>query len=150
MTELEPLQPSVSATVAPHLLVVASSYVFDETVARLRDAIEVADLWIIDEIDPTALLRKGGFATTRLRQLLWFHPRYMARLLQTDAGALPEVPLKFVIIEETAGTTVKAFNPARSFAPYAKLTPLAAELLDLTERMLATVSVAASSAGDRV
>jgi uncharacterized protein (DUF302 family) len=140
MTDPTPLERAVVTTLPRHHLVVTSRYGFDETVQRLRAAIGAAELWVIHEIDPQALLRKGGFATTRLRQLLWFHPRYMARLLKADPGAVPEAPLKFVISEEPAGVTVRAVNPVLVFSPYPELAVLSEELLDLTNRVLLSVS----------
>ncbi|WP_188131261.1 DUF302 domain-containing protein [Mesorhizobium sp. NFR06] len=134
------LDPNSTATVPRHQIVVPSRHGFDETLQRLRDAITAAELWIIHEIDPQALLEKGGITTIRLRQLLWFHPRYMARLLLTDPGAVPEAPLKFVVSEQAAGVTVRALNPVVVFSPYPRLFGLAQELSDTTEQMLRTVS----------
>ncbi|ESZ26495.1 DUF302 domain-containing protein [Mesorhizobium sp. M0243] len=148
MTDLVTLDPSSMATIPRHQIVVSSSYGFDETLQRLRDAIAAAELWIIHEIDPQALLRKGGISTIRLRQLLWFHPRYMARLLLTDPGAVPEAPFKFVVSEQAAGVTVCALNPILVFSPYPRLFGLAHELFDATERMLETVSTMPVSGGD--
>jgi uncharacterized protein (DUF302 family) len=147
MPDLVTLDPSSIATVPQHQIVVPSSYGFEETLQRLRDAIAAAELWIIHEIDPQALLKNGGFATIRLRQLLWFHPRYMARLLLADPGAVPEVPLKFVLSEHTAGVTVRALNAAMVFSPYPGLSGLAQELAEVTERMLLTVSTSRVSTG---
>ena len=139
MTELTALVPNVVATMPPHHLKVTSSYGFEETLQRLRQAISADDLWVIHEIDPQALLRRGGFAITSLRQLLWFHPRLMARLLLTDPGAVPEAPLKFVVSAEPAGVVVRALNPVLIFSPYAGLAILADELLGVTNEMLDSV-----------
>lgn len=147
MTDLVILDPNSIETVPQHQIAVSSSYGFDETLKRLRDAIAVAELWIIQEIDPQALLRKGGVATIRLRQLFWFHPRYMAWLLRADPGAVPEAPLKFVVSEQAAGVTVRALNPILVFSPYPRLSDLAQELFDTTERMLLTVSATPVSTG---
>lgn len=142
MTELTALAQNVVATTPPHHLKVISSYGFEETLQRLRQAINDADLWVIHEIDPQALLRRGGYAVTSLRQLLWFHPRFMARLLLTDPGAVPEAPLKFVVSAAASAVTVTAFNPMLVFSPYPDLAMVATELFDITNRMLLTVSVA--------
>ncbi|WP_352629955.1 DUF302 domain-containing protein [Mesorhizobium sp. M0496] len=98
-------------------------------------------------MDPQALLQKGGIITIRLRQLLWFHPRYMARLLLTDPSAVPEAPLKFVVSEQATGVMVRALNPVLVFSPYPRLFGLAQELFDTTERMLQTVSAMPVSSG---
>jgi uncharacterized protein (DUF302 family) len=124
-----------------------SQYGFEETLRQLRDAIAAVDLWVIHEIDPQALLKRGGFAIAPLRQLLWFHPRLMARLLLTDPGAVPEVPLKFVVSTEPAGIRVRALNPIEIFSPYRDLEPFAKDLFDVTNRMLSAVSAESSELG---
>ena len=139
MTELTAVALNVVTTTPPHHLKVTSRYGFEETLQRLRQAINDADLWVIHEIDPQALLRRGGFAVTSLRQLLWFHPRFMARLLHADPGAVPEVPLKLVVSAESNGVAVRALNPVLVFSPYTELAAMADELLDVTHRMLTSV-----------
>jgi uncharacterized protein (DUF302 family) len=70
-----------------------------DAVSRLRDAITANDVWVLHEIDPQMLLRKGGYAIAAARQILFFHPRLMARLLTADVAALIEAPLKFAVTE---------------------------------------------------
>lgn len=140
MTEVTALAPNSITTTPPHHLKVVSGFGYDETLQRLRLAIDAADLWVIHEIDPQALLKRGGFSITSLRQLLWFHPRFMARLLMADPGAVPEAPLKFVVSSEPTGVVVRALDPVVVFSPYAGLSTLADELLDLTKQMLTSVT----------
>ncbi len=90
-----------------------------DVVARLRKAIEAADFWVLHEIDPQMLLRRGGYAIGAARQILFFHPRLMARLLAADPAALLEAPLKFAILELPGGTVmVRWSDPAAAFARY--------------------------------
>ena len=140
MTELTAMLPNAVATIPPHHLVVSSRYGFEVTLQRLREAVAAADLWVVHEIDPQALLKRGGFAIAQLRQVLWFHPRLMARLLLNDPGAVPEAPLKFVVSAEPTGVRVRAFNPIVVFSPYRDFEPLAKELFELTNSMLSAVS----------
>jgi hypothetical protein len=65
-----------------------------EIVPRLKVSIESAGFWILHEIDPQGLLKRGGYEIRAARQILFFHPRFMARLLRADAAALIEAPLK--------------------------------------------------------
>ena len=90
-----------------------------ETVARLKAAIEVAGLWVLHEIDPQMLLRRGGFAIGPARQILFFHPRFVASLLAADPAALVEAPLKLVLLETAEGSTsLRWTDPAAAFARY--------------------------------
>ncbi len=90
-----------------------------DVVARLRKAIEAADLWVLHEIDPQMLLRRGGYAIGAGRQILFFHPRLMARVLAADPAALLEAPLKFAVLELPGGAVaVRWIDPAAAFARY--------------------------------
>ena len=90
-----------------------------DVVARLRQAIEAAGLWVLHEIDAQMLLRRGGYAIEAARQILFFHPRLMARLLAADPAALLEAPLKFAVLELPGGAAmVRWTDPARTFARY--------------------------------
>jgi uncharacterized protein (DUF302 family) len=72
-------------------------FAVERVLGRLRSAIEAADLWILQEIDIPALLSHEGYAMSPARQLLFFHPRYVVRILAVDPAALLEVPLKFIV-----------------------------------------------------
>ena len=123
-----------------------SQYPFDETCSRLRTAIADADLWLIHEIDPQMLVRKGGYEILATRQLLFFHPRFMVRLLRGDPDALIEAPLKLVVMEmPTGAVTVRSSNPAEAFARYVGLEELGGELSELCIALTATVTRSGSN-----
>ncbi len=89
------------------------------TVERLRNAIEAAGLWVLQEIDPQAILAKGGHSIMPVRQILFFHPDLMVRLLEADPAALLEAPLKFAVMALPDGTvSVRWIDPAAPFARY--------------------------------
>jgi uncharacterized protein (DUF302 family) len=118
-----------------------SSLPFAETVSRLKEALLAEDLWVIHEIDPQTLMQRGGYGVLPIRQLLFFHPRYLARLLELDPMALLEVPLKIIILEMPDGTVVLRYSDvAATFARYHGLEALGAELAQTLERLLAKVS----------
>jgi uncharacterized protein (DUF302 family) len=111
-----------------------------DVVWRLRETIEAADLWILHEVDPQLLLRRDGYAISPARQILFFHPRYVVRMLQADPCALLEAPLKFVVLQQPDGSTaIRWFDPAAAFARYGNpaLTELGKELADLCETIAA-------------
>jgi len=115
---------------------------FEATLICLRDAIQAEGLWLIQELDPQALLKRGGYAILPTRQLLFFHPRYMVRILENDPSALLEVPLKLVIQEMPDGkVSVRRQATVRSFQPYSNLHGLSVELDEVAQRLVATVSL---------
>lgn len=112
-----------------------AGYPFEETLERLRAGIAAEALWVIAEVDPQMLLRRGGFAIPPVRQVLYFHPRYMARLLATNAAAVVEAPLKFVVMASAGGTIVRCPEPAAALGRYEGLGELGAELGALAHRI---------------
>ena len=117
-----------------------SAYDFETTLERLRQAMAENDLWLIDEINPQVLLERGGFAIHPARQLFYFHPRYVARILATDPAALVEIPLKFVVMQLPDGTVGVRSHPVESLlGRYAKLSALTDELAEISRRLLAHI-----------
>jgi uncharacterized protein (DUF302 family) len=117
-----------------------SALPFPETLERLREALRAEDLWLIQEVDPQALARRGGFAIHPARQLFFFHPRYLVRILEGDPGALEAAPLKLVVMASPEGTvTVRSPDVAAAFAAHPALEGLAAELAALCLRLAASV-----------
>ncbi|MER9330912.1 hypothetical protein NKJ26_23650 [Mesorhizobium sp. M0152] len=55
--------------------------------------------------------------------------------------------MKFLVSEQAGGVTVRALNPILVFSPYPRLSDLAEELFDATERMLPMVSATPVSTG---
>jgi uncharacterized protein (DUF302 family) len=120
--------------------VVRSVHDFDTTVACLKQAIAAHDLWLIHEIDPQMLLRRAGLDIPAARQLLFFHPRYMMRLLAIDPAAVTEVPIKLVALQAADGT-VDVHHPRidLQLARYAGFDSLGGELADLGVAIATTV-----------
>lgn len=111
---------------------------FEEVIVRLRNGIEAAGLWVLHEIDPQAVLRRAGRSIGAGRQILFFHPDLMIRLLAADQAALLEVPLKFAVLElADSSVSVRWLDPAVAFARYrnSSLDQLAAELAAICGRV---------------
>ena len=145
----EPLQAlaygKVDAPLGQHLA--TSRLSFEETVARLKRALQDQDLWLIHEIDPRMLLRLGGHDIPATRQLLFFHPRYMARLLSAAPAAIVEAPLKLVVMQTPTGSAaqpgavcVRCPDPRALFGRYNGLAALGEELSSLCIGLLNTIA----------
>jgi uncharacterized protein (DUF302 family) len=120
--------------------VVVSVLDFDATVARLKQAITELDLWLIDEVNPQILLERGGYAIQSARQLFFFHPRYLVRLLGADPAALVEIPLKLVVLQMPDGSvTVRHKHVEELLSPYRGVSELAGELAEISSKLVATV-----------
>lgn len=118
-----------------------SAYSFEDTISRLKSAIEAEDLWLIHEIDPQMLLKRGGFEILPTRQLLFFHPRYMKKLLGINPNALIEAPLKLVVMQMPDDTvSVRYSNVEMQFNRYGGFEELAEELAVICKRLSRAVS----------
>lgn len=114
---------------------------FDETLARLRAAILAEELWILHEIDPQMLLAREGHRIGAARQLLFFHPRYMVRLLAANPFAVIEAPLKIAVLELPDGRVLLRHpDSAAALAAYPGLEELAREIREIYPRILAAVT----------
>ncbi len=122
------------------IVTVPSAYGFDETLDRLRHAIEAENLMVVHEINPQQMLRMVGVRTRGMRQILFFHPRYMKRIFETNRNAAIEPPLKLVVMERPdGGAMVRYVDPAYTFGRYNGLDELGRELKGVVEKIVAAV-----------
>lgn len=117
-----------------------STLPFEDVLVRLRHEIEAAGLWVLHEIDPQKVLQRGRHAIGPARQILFFHPDLMVRLLQANQAALLEAPLKLAVLQQPDGAvTIRWIDPAAAFARYANpaLTGLGHDLARRCEKIVA-------------
>ncbi len=122
------------------LVTVPSAHDFDRTVALLKQAIEGENLMVVHEINAQQMLRMVGVRTGGMRQILFFHPRFMKRLIETNrhGGIVP--PLKVLVMEMPNGRVmVRYHDPVHQLEPYTGLEELAAELRGVIEHVVAAV-----------
>ncbi len=133
--------PASAQQAPPEFLVTArSSMDFDATVASLKQAIEGENLMVLHEINPQQMLRMVGMRVNGMRQILFFHPRFMKRIFETNPNAGIEPPLKILVMERPdGGVMVRYHDPVHQFAPYEGLDGLAAELGTTIERIVTSV-----------
>ena len=127
---------------APEFHVLTKSiYDFSDTVELLKASIEEQNLMVINEVDPQKMLRLVGVKTKGMRQIFFFHPRYMKRIYETNKQASIEPPLKFVVMEMPNGKVmVRYIKPSHKLSPYMGLDDLARELDELTATIAKSVT----------
>ncbi len=109
--------------------VCTSAFDVERSVERIKAALEASELWLIAEIDPQAILGRAGLDVRPARQLLFFHPRYMRRILVADPAAVIEAPLEVAVLELGDGTVSGRYaEPSDTIGRYEGLEQLGSEL----------------------
>ena len=91
----------------------------------------------LHEIDTQAIVAKHGVCIAPLRQLLFFHPKYIAEIMANDPLAINDIPLKLVLHQLDETTTQLSFkNPVDSLQDYGLKPEMAAELLKRVQGIL--------------
>ena len=138
---LKPIQYAEPTGATPQQRVGHSILPFEETLVRLKEAIQAEGFLLLHEIDTQMILGRGGYAIPSTRQLFFFHPRYMVRLLEANPSAVMEAPLRLLVMEMPDGTVVvRQPDAGTALASYVGLASLGSELSQLQQRLEATVS----------
>ncbi len=117
-----------------------SKYGFDDTVNLIKSAIEGENLMVIKVINPQKMLRMVGVKSKGMKQILFFNPGYMKRIIQTNKQAGIEPPLKIVVMEKPNGkVAVKYIKPTYIFGRYDGLDAIGKELESLTVKIVKSV-----------
>lgn len=116
-------------------IVVSSPLRFEETLTVLRTGIENAEMMVLHEIDTRKIIARAGVESLGLRQLLYFHPRFMKRVLEGNPATVIEAPLKFVVRETDESVAVHYISPRFLFGRYEGLSELGEELETLAARV---------------
>ena len=110
---------------------------FDRVLEEARNKIITTGFLLIHEIDTQQILKMQAINILPLRQLLFFHPQYMKKILENDPLAVAEVPLKLVLREiDAAKTSVTYVNPLVNLQDYKLDDSLAKELLKIVKAIL--------------
>ena len=108
-----------SASVASFQLSVLVRSPFPAVLDALREAIDMAGMNLLHEIDPQGALRGAGQEMPAARLLFFFHRRLLARLLELDQSAIVEAPLKLAAMELPDGSvSIRIADPAVALGRY--------------------------------
>ncbi len=119
------------------LVTLPSSFDFDDTVDILKGAIEQENLMVVHEIDAQRMLRMVEVQTGGMKQILFFHPRYMKRIIELNRHGAIVPPLKIAVMEMPNGRVMVRYDrPTHLFEAYDGLSELAAELEGVIQQIL--------------
>ena len=111
---------------------------FGQLYGALKKRIVDHGFLLLHEIDTQAIVAKQGVTIPPLRQLLFFHPKYIAEIMANDPLAINDIPLKLVLHQLDAQTTQLSLkNPVDSLRDYGLKPEMAEELLERVQGILA-------------
>ena len=121
-------------------VMVKSSYDFGDTVELLTAAIEEQNLMVVKEIDAQKMLKMVNKKVGGMKQLLFFHPRYMKQIIETNPLGTIEPPFKIAVMERPDGQVmVKYIKPSSLLGKYAGLEDLGTELDGVIKQIAASI-----------
>jgi uncharacterized protein (DUF302 family) len=118
-----------------------SKYSFDETVDILKGAIEEQNLMVIHVVDAQKMLRMAGKKVNGMKQIFYFHPKFMKRVMEANKSATIQIPLKFIVMEKPDGKAiVRYFLPSKLLGSYKGEEKIAGELDVLVNKIISEIT----------
>jgi len=118
-----------------------SKYSFDETVDILKGAIEEQNLMVIHVVDAQKMLRMAGKKVNGMKQIFYFHPKFMKRVMEANKSATIQIPLKFIVMEKPDGKViVRYFQPSKLLSSYKGEEEIAGELDVLVNKIISEIT----------
>lgn len=118
-----------------------SKYDFNDTVDMLKGAIEEQNLMVIQVVDAQKMLRMAGKKVKGMKQIFYFHPKYMKRVMEANKLATIQIPLKFIVMEKPDGkVVVRYFLPSKLLGSYKGEEKIAKELDGLVDKIINEIS----------
>lgn len=110
---------------------------FDELYNTIRDNIVSNGFLVLHEIDTQKIVSTFEIKIRSLKQILFFHPKYIEKITAQDILAINEIPIKLVIAEKENGVVSVSFpNPTLNLSDYNLDQKIASELLERVTRIL--------------
>lgn len=110
---------------------------FNKVYKHLRENIVSSKFLLLHEIDTQNIVNKHNIIIKPLKQLLFFHPKYIKIIIENDALAINEIPIKLVVREISKNNVSVSFpNPTINLSDYNLNSTMAEELLNEINEIL--------------
>ena len=114
-----------------------SKYSFSETVDIIKGAIEEQNLMVIHVVDGQKMMRMAGKKTGGMKQIFFFHPKYMAKVLAANKMAGMAIPFKVIVMEKDGKVMVRYLMASNALKSYKGTETVAKELDGLIMKIVA-------------
>jgi len=110
---------------------------FEELYSSIRENVVSNGFLVLHEINTQKIVSEFGIKIRPLKQILFFHPKYIEKITNQDILAINEIPIKLVVIEKENGIVNVSFpNPLLSLSDYNLDKEIASELLQRVTSIL--------------
>ena len=134
-----------SVALAGHRVSQMSKYKFQETVEKIKAAIEAEGFKVVSIIDHQATLKAAGVEKWPWMVIEFFSPKYTKEVLEGEASADIDIPLRISVMDGNpkdphgASPHASYYKPSVLFADYKKLAKVGKELDAALTRIVKTV-----------
>jgi len=131
---------------AGHRVMKMSKYSFDETVNKIKAAVEAEGMKVVSVIDHQAALKAAGMTRTGWVVIEVFSPKYTKDILEAEPSADLDIPLRISVMDgdpnDPHGKNPHAsyYKPSATFGDYKKLGKVGKELDRILEKIVSTVA----------
>jgi len=123
-----------STAFAGHRVSKMSRYKFQETVDKIKAAIEAEGFKVVSVVDHQATLKEAGVTKWPWVVIEFFSPKYTREVLEAEASADIDIPLRISVMDGNpkdphgAAPHASYYKPSVLFADYRKLAKVGKEL----------------------
>ena len=135
-----------ASAIARHTKEADSTFDFEETVSKVKAAIEAQGFTIVTTVDYAAALKnQGAKKVPGMVMIEFFHPKQLKDTFEGDHAVVIELPWRLVIVEgapddpHSKYTHINYVKPAGALGPYKKLGKQAEEWDAAIEKVIGSV-----------
>ena len=141
-----------SFALASHRVMKMSKHKYDETVDRVKKAIEDQGMKVINVIDHQATLKEAGVPKWKWVVIEFFSPKYTKEVLAEPSADL-DIPLRISVMDgdpkdpHGAAPHASYYKPSVLFADYKKLKKVGKDLDHILEKIVGSIAAPVASKG---
>ncbi|MEZ5047175.1 MAG: DUF302 domain-containing protein [Chitinophagaceae bacterium] len=110
---------------------------FYEVYQKLKENIITEGFLLLHEIDTQKIVASHSIEISKLKQILFFHPRYIQQIVTQDDLAINEIPIKIVLYEmPDKQIRISCPNPILRLHNYVLDKNIAEELLKIINKVI--------------
>jgi len=142
-----------NTALASHRVMKMSKHKFEETVDRVKKAIEHEGMKVMNVIDHEATLKEAGVTKWKWVVIEFISPKYAKEVLDVESSADVDIPLRISVMDgdpkdpHGAAPHASYYKPSVLFADYKKLSKVGKELDKILEKIVGSIAAPVAAKG---